>query len=288
MNAVWTLLLALMLVCLAAHGITGYFDLKLAMATRTVTIFERPMLGPPSGESLRHPCKSPGVSRPATQRAAAMDVHGRKSFGALCMKPSVPRIAAAALCLASSALAQAPNQPGHESPRPGTNTEAVSATEDAVAGLVGRVSAEMTSTMQGFVTAAATSDMYEVAAGKLAMERARSAEVKAFARQMVEAHTGTTKKLQGLLAGGQVKATPPAALDNRRQGMLDNLKGASAADFDHRYIVQQIAAHREAQALFEGYAKEGDNAALKDFAATTAPTIRMHLSMAENLNRSVK
>jgi hypothetical protein len=34
------LVLALMLLCLAAHEITGYYDLKLAMATRRVTIFE--------------------------------------------------------------------------------------------------------------------------------------------------------------------------------------------------------------------------------------------------------
>ncbi len=34
------LLLVLMLVCLIAHEVTGYYDLKLAMATRKVTIFE--------------------------------------------------------------------------------------------------------------------------------------------------------------------------------------------------------------------------------------------------------
>ena len=34
------LLLALMIVCLVAHEVTGYVDLKLAMATRNVTAFE--------------------------------------------------------------------------------------------------------------------------------------------------------------------------------------------------------------------------------------------------------
>jgi hypothetical protein len=34
------LVLLLMLVCLIAHEVTGYFDLKLAMATRQVTAFE--------------------------------------------------------------------------------------------------------------------------------------------------------------------------------------------------------------------------------------------------------
>jgi hypothetical protein len=34
------LLLSLMLICLIAHEVTGYLDLRLAMATRKVTIFE--------------------------------------------------------------------------------------------------------------------------------------------------------------------------------------------------------------------------------------------------------
>jgi hypothetical protein len=34
------LVLGLMLLCLVAHEITGYYDLKLAMATRRVTVFE--------------------------------------------------------------------------------------------------------------------------------------------------------------------------------------------------------------------------------------------------------
>ena len=103
------------------------------------------------------------------------------------------------------------------------------------------------------------------------------------ARQMVAAHTKTTNTLKGIIAGNNIQVTPPAHVDDRRQGMLDNLRGASAAEFDHRYITQQVAAHKEADILFRGYAKDGDNAAIKDFAATTDKTIKMHLSMAQKL-----
>lgn len=195
------------------------------------------------------------------------------------------RMAASMLFLAMGAASAAPaDQPGHKSPAPGTNSETMSATEDAASALVGTVSAEMTTTTQGFVTAAAISDMYEVTAGKLAQERAQSQAVKDFARQMVEAHTKTTATLKGIIASNNIKVSPPAHVDDRRQGMLDNLRGASASDFDHRYIVQQIAAHREADILFRGYAKDGDNAAIKNFAATTDNTIKMHLAMARKLD----
>ena len=203
------------------------------------------------------------------------------------MKHIILGAASALLLTAAGAVAQV-DKPGHQSPKPGTNSEAMSAVEDTTAGAVGRVSAEMTSTTQGFVTAAATSDMYEVEAGKIAAQRAQSADVKAFATQMVDAHTQTTEKLKGIIASNSIKVTPPAHLDSRRQGMIDNLRGASSTDFDHRYITQQVAAHKEANILMRGYAKDGDNAAIKSFAADTDKAVKMHLSMAQKLDAEMK
>jgi putative membrane protein len=204
------------------------------------------------------------------------------------MKLAFASGASALILIAGAAFAAPADKPGHQSPKPGTNSESMSAVKDSTAGLVGTVSAEMTTTTKGFVTAAATSDMYEVTAGKIALQRAQSPDVKAFAQKMVDAHTMTTEKLKGILASNNINVTPPAHVDSRRQMMLDDLRGAKAADFDHRYITQQVAAHKEADILFRGYAKSGDNAAIKDFAATTDKDIKMHLSMAQQLNASVR
>lgn len=87
----------------------------------------------------------------------------------------------ATLALFSSAsLAQTGDKPGHMSPAPGANSETMSAVKDTTAGLVGTVTAEMTHSTNGFVTAAAISDMYEVTAARIAVERSQSDEVKAF------------------------------------------------------------------------------------------------------------
>jgi putative membrane protein len=194
-----------------------------------------------------------------------------------------------ALLAITTATSAAPaDKPGHVSPAPGTNSEAMSAVKDATAGAVGTVSAEMTSTTKGFVTAAATSDMYEVAAGKLAVERAQSPDVKAFAQKMVDAHTETTAKLKSIIAANHINVIPPAHVDSRRQGMLDDLRGAKAADFDHRYVTQQVAAHKEADILMRGYAKSGDSKPIQDFAAETDKAVKMHLSMAEKMDDGMK
>ncbi|GAA0535043.1 putative membrane protein [Rhizomicrobium palustre] len=196
---------------------------------------------------------------------------------------------AAVFALTTAAFAQqSMEKKDNTSPRPGQNSETMSAVEDTTAALVGKVSAEMTSTTKGFVTAAAISDMYEVAAGKIALERAQSPDVKAFAQKMVDAHTGTTTKLKGIISANNIQVTPPTTVDSRRQGMLDNLKGASAADFDHRYITQQVAAHKEADILMRGYAKDGDSTAIKAFAADTDKAVKMHLADAQKLDKVMK
>ena len=45
----------------------------------------------------------------------------------------------------------------------------------------------------------------------------------------------------------------------------------------------QLKAHQEAVTLFEAYAKGGDNADLKKWAATTLPHLKAHLTMAQKL-----
>jgi putative membrane protein len=183
---------------------------------------------------------------------------------------------------AGAALAADADMPGHKSPTPGSNSETMSKVQDTTAGVVGTISAEMTSTTRGFVTAAATSDMYEVEAGKIAAMRGQSGGVKDFGNQMVKAHSETTAALKGIVVG-KIDAPLPAHLDNRRQGMIDNLRGAAAADFDHRYLVQQEAAHKEAEILMRGYAKDGDNVEIRKFAAGTLPKVQMHLKMVQQM-----
>ena len=65
--------------------------------------------------------------------------------------------------------------------------------------------------------------------------------------------------------------------------MIDALNDAKPEDFDKTYAKQQVKAHERAVELFDDYAEEGDNAALKQFAANTLPTIKQHREQAEKL-----
>ncbi len=159
--------------------------------------------------------------------------------------------------------------------------------QDATAAAVGVASASMPTDAGGFVNAAAMSDMYEIAAAKIAVEKANSAKVKAFAKTMIHDHTATTDAVKAILAKGSVSASPPADLDQRRKGLLDNLNSAPAGGFDKVYLDQQVAAHDEAETLMKNYGEHGDNADLKAFAAKTAPKVQSHLDMAKSLDEAI-
>ena len=173
---------------------------------------------------------------------------------------------------------------GNEQRAPDQTMQPVNAAQDAASAVVGAGSAALASlNTADFVAAAAQSDMFEIESSRMAVGRSSNAEVKKFAQMMIDHHTKTTAELKTLINGVE-DATIPPALDQRRQGLLDNLRGASPADFDNTYLDQQTAAHAETLAFMEGYSRGGDNAGLKAFAVKGSPIVSSHLEMARKLD----
>jgi putative membrane protein len=165
---------------------------------------------------------------------------------------------------------------------------AVDKAQDATGAAVGATSAATLGSHDtgAFVSNASQSDMYEIEAAKMAEQRSKNPDIKAFAKMMVTDHTKSTATLKPLMvAAGQ---TPADKLDQRRQGFVDNLKSASDADFDKTYVDQQVAAHEEALTLMQGYAKDGSDAGLKGGAAKIAPTVQMHLDKIKAIQAAMK
>lgn len=159
--------------------------------------------------------------------------------------------------------------------------------QDAAGAAVGAMAAAVPTTAQGFVDAAAMGDMYEIKAATMAEQRSKSKDIKAFAAMMIKDHGKTTAAMKGFIAANPTFKAP-TDLDQRRTGLLDNLKSAQDKDFDHTYIDQQVAAHSEMLTLMNGFAEHGDNDAMKAMAAKTAPTVQMHLDKAKALQSGVE
>jgi putative membrane protein len=191
-------------------------------------------------------------------------------------------ILTSALALALAACNNAEQSPANET---GLANGAIStAVEDTAAQATGAVAAPLANSVEAFVTNAAIGDMYEIESSKIAAEKSKSPAVKAFAAMMIKDHTGTTAKLKGAIASENLSVALPATPDDRRAGLLANLRSASADDFDKVYLDQQTAAHSETLSLMKSYADDGENAALKALAAATAPIVQTHYEEVQKLD----
>jgi putative membrane protein len=136
---------------------------------------------------------------------------------------------------------------------------------------------------QDFVNKVAISDMFEIQSSQVALSKQPDADTKPFAEKMVKDHQKTSSELQALVGQGMLKLTLPKAMDAEHQKMLNDLTAKNGKDFDQSYDQIQVKAHRDAVAMFESYARGGDDAELKSWASKTLPDLKEHLAMAEKL-----
>lgn len=162
-------------------------------------------------------------------------------------------------------------------------TEPVNAAQDATSAMVGQTSAATlgANTLGGYVSNAAIGDMYEIEAGRMAQERGVRADVKALGEMLVTDHRAAATRMTGLAqAAGE---TIPTEMDERRKGLLDNLRAADGASFDRVFAKQQVAAHQEALTLHEGFADNQEHVELAAHARDLVPKLQAHLERARAL-----
>jgi putative membrane protein len=133
-----------------------------------------------------------------------------------------------------------------------------------------------------FLQELALGGMAEVDFGKLAGERAQSEAVKNFAARMVKDHGAANDKVIALARANKVET--PKDLDPEHQAARDTLRGASGAEFDKRYIENQIKAHQRAVQLLTHEVGSGQDVRVKAFAGETLPTVMHHLEMARSVH----
>lgn len=166
---------------------------------------------------------------------------------------------------------------------------AVDKAQDMAAAPVGQTSAATlgSNTVSAYVPNAAMGDMYEIQAADIALERSSNEQVRALATMLKADHTAAATSMKSLVPQAAPEVAIPTELDERRQGLIDNLRSAGAADFDQVFIDQQIAAHNEALTLHRGFADSAEAPALVTHASNVAPKIEAHLRMAEQIKSSL-
>ena len=137
-----------------------------------------------------------------------------------------------------------------------------------------------------FAVKAAQGGMAEIALGRLAAEKAASSDVKQFGQRMVEDHGKANDELKAIAQRKSLDL--PSDVRDERNQLRDRLAALSGGEFDRQYIEAMVKDHRDNVDLFRRQADQGKDTDLKQFAASSLPTLQDHLKMAEAAARTLQ
>lgn len=137
-----------------------------------------------------------------------------------------------------------------------------------------------------FWTTAAQGGIAEVELGKIAQTKAANAEVKNFAKMMVEEHTKANNELKSLAAKRSINL--PATMNSGNQSTLTELQNLVGDEFDREYVAAMVDNHEADVQLFESQAADDSDPDAKAFAAKTLPTLKKHLDMIKAIQAKMR
>ena len=137
-----------------------------------------------------------------------------------------------------------------------------------------------------------TANQVDIDAGKLALSKSASKDVKTFAQLMVTDHTGVNKAATELVTKLKVKPEPnPTSTSLKKTGdeTLKRLKSLSGAQFDKAYVDNEVTYHQAVlDAIDKTLIPSSKNEELKALLVKVRPAFVAHLEHAKHLQASFK
>ena len=128
--------------------------------------------------------------------------------------------------------------------------------------------------------------MAEIELSRMALEKASTPALKAYAQTIIDDHDTAGNKLKSAVSGESIEW--PAQLDEKHTKAAGELGKAQAADFDREYMKAMIDRDRDVEKMLAARATgggEADTLAAKvnQWASETLPEVRAHLKEAEQV-----
>ncbi|WP_420149732.1 DUF4142 domain-containing protein [Spirosoma sp.] len=138
-----------------------------------------------------------------------------------------------------------------------------------------------------FAVKAANGGMLEVELGRMAEEKAASKDVKDFGAMMVKDHSKANDELKAIAATHNI--TLPTTLGEDEQEHVNEMAKLSGAEFDKKYVSMMVDDHKKDIDLFKKAVDDTEtNAAVKDFASKTLPTLQKHMDAINAIDKKMK
>jgi putative membrane protein len=138
-------------------------------------------------------------------------------------------------------------------------------------------------TPESFASQAAVIGKAEIELGEMALKNTQDEGVRKYAERMVKDHSAADKKLKAIAAKENLQL--PQSLDPEHQALKTKLQSLKGEEFDRAYVNAMAKGHDKAVALFESASQQPQMPGeLKQFAASTLPTLEQHQEMAHSLH----
>ncbi len=132
-----------------------------------------------------------------------------------------------------------------------------------------------------FVQVALAGDAYEILSSELALERSENEDVRAFAQQMIDAHTSSSEQLTAW--AGEQGIDAPFETGPAHGILLQQLHRLEGEAFDSQYLLQQRAVHRMALMQHQIAVDMLEDEQLRDLALQNVDAIAQHLMQVESV-----
>lgn len=186
-----------------------------------------------------------------------------------------------------SAAAQQPDTPSQSVAQERTtgdrSTSESATSEDRAPASTDRSSTGMkAASPQPFAAHAAMGDKAEIVLGQLALEKSQDQQVRDFAQRMVRDHSAADARLKKVATAEHIQL--PDSLDAKHRALKQKLASLEGETFDREYMKEMAKDHDEDVALFESASQSPQMPDdLKQFAASTLPTLKEHQKQAHAL-----
>jgi putative membrane protein len=136
-----------------------------------------------------------------------------------------------------------------------------------------------------FIREFTSDNMLEVSLGKLAEQKAQSADVKQFGQRMDTDHT----KLENDWMNAATKSglTFKAGMGARHRAKVDRLQKLSGQEFDKAYMTEAIRDHKDDIDYFQREGQTVHSSQVRDLVSSTLPILQDHFKQAKEVGAKV-
>jgi putative membrane protein len=128
-------------------------------------------------------------------------------------------------------------------------------------------------TAKHFLIVASIGNLQEASAGQLAVQMAKTPEVKSFGQMMIKDHGLSEKELLALAKLRHIDLPAAATGGIQPDPLLKN----AGANFDKMYVHNMVSGHNNTVQTFQNYAATGKDPEVKAWAQKMLPALKMHL-----------